>query len=43
MFSEQYETHADMLNHLARLILDIFAAIRKIYAAFNFTPPNLLG
>ena len=43
MFSEQYETHADMLNHIARLILNLFAAIRGIYAALGIEMPNLMG
>lgn len=43
MFNSQYETHADMLNDLARRILDLFAAIRKLYAAVGFAPKIEIG
>lgn len=38
-----YETHAEMVNDIARYILAIFAVIRAIYAEIGFTPKLPLG
>lgn len=35
MFKGQYETHADMLNSFARIVLEIIRAIRKIKDAMG--------